>query len=93
MEVFAQVKGVVALLTGNIAEDNELLYQEDFYVEISFFFLLYELLISERNQTNESILRSYWESSITLLCSVIFAGAVFPMKTLCGVQFTNVLYF
>lgn len=59
MEVFAQVKGVVALLTGNIAEDNELLYQEDFYVEISFFFLLYELLISERNQTNESILRSY----------------------------------
>lgn len=59
MEVFAQVKGVVALLTGNIAEDNELLYQEDFYVEISFFFLLYELRISKRNQTNESMLRSY----------------------------------
>jgi len=58
-EVFAQVKGVVVLLTCNIAENNGLFYQEDFYVKISLFFLLYELIISQRNQMNKSMLRSY----------------------------------
>lgn len=59
MEVFAQVKGVVVLLTGSIAEDNGLFYQEYIYVKMSLFFLLYELPISQRNRTNESMLRSY----------------------------------
>lgn len=59
MEAFAQVKAVVVLLTGNTAEKNGLFYQEDFYVKISLLFLLYELPISQRNQSNESMLRSY----------------------------------